>query len=84
LNQDQDRLRYDVWANYALTQDDEASLGIPNYGGQPNNPYYATLGFFKSYYEKEKEWYKTNKFKIPQHKQVAESLIEKTYQSQIN
>lgn len=84
MNQDQDRLRHDVWANYALTQEDEASLGIPNFGGQPNNPYYASLGFFKKYFEKESEWYKTNKFKIGQHKLVAESIVDGTYQAQIN
>jgi len=84
LNQDSDRLRHDVWANYALTQEDEASLGIPNFGGQPNNPYYSTMSFFKSYYEKQNEWYRTNKFKISQHKQVAEAIADGTYQAQIN
>lgn len=84
LNQDADRLRHDVWANYALTQEDEASLGIPNFGGQPNNPYYSTFNFFRQYHDKQKEWYITNKFKIPQHAQVAEAIYNGTYQAKIN
>jgi len=84
LNQDEDRLRHDVWANYALTQEDEAYLGIPNFGGQPNNAYYSTMSYFKDYYAKQKQWYRTNKFKISQHQQVAEAIADGTYQAKIN
>lgn len=84
MNQDEDRLRYDVWANYALTQDDEASLGIPNFAGLPNNPYNNVKAFFAKMYAAEKEAYKTTKFKIPQHKLWAEAIAKGTYMAKIN
>lgn len=84
MNRDQDRLRHDVWANFALTNEDEASLGIPNFGGQPNNPFYNTSTFFKNYYDSKRRDLLNNKFKIPQHRQVAESIVNNTYQANIH
>ncbi len=83
MNRDEDRNRYDVWANYGLTRDDEANLGIMNPKGLPNNPLYDTISFFKKYYENELELYKTYKFKHPQHRAWAESLSKGTYVSKI-
>ena len=84
LNHDQDRLRHDVFSNYALAQEDEASLGIPNFAGLPNNPYYASMAYFKDLYDSQKDYYKTYKFKSEQNREWAQSLAEGTYVSKIN
>ena len=80
---DQDRLRYDVWTNFALQQEDEAYLGIPNFLGRPNNPYKNTKNFFKNLYDKEQESYKTYKFKSQQNKVWNETIQKGTYMSKL-
>lgn len=80
---DQDRLRYDVWTNFALQQEDEAYLGIPNYLGKPNNPFKDTKNFYKLHYDKENEKIRNGKFKNEQNRQWNESIIKGTYKTKL-
>ena len=80
---DQDRLRYDVWTNFALQQEDEAYLGIPNYLGKPNNPYKDTKNFYKLHYDKENEKIRNGRFKNEQNRQWNESIIKGTYKTKL-
>lgn len=79
INMDQDRLRYDVWTNFALQQEDEAYLGIPNLLGRPNNPHKRTKAFFSKQYAQEKEAIRTGRFKNEQQRQWNEAINNDTY-----
>ena len=80
---DQERLRYDVWTNFALQQEDEAYLGIMNYYGRPNNPYKNAKIDYANVMEKQREETKNIKFKSEQNRLWNESLIEGTYAARI-
>jgi hypothetical protein len=80
---DQERLRYDVWTNVALQQEDEAYLGIFNFYGKPNNPYKNTKNFFKLLHDKEREATRNGKFKSESHRQWNDAIDNSTYISRL-
>lgn len=80
---DQERLRYDVWTNVALQQEDEAYLGIPNFYGRPNNPYKNIKEFFKIHFAKEKEAIAGGRFKSEQNRLWNETINDGTYMSRL-
>lgn len=80
---DQDRLRYDVWTNLALQQEDEAYLGIINFFGRPNNPYKFSKNFFKLHNDKQREAISKGKFKSEQNRLWNEAINNGTYFSKL-
>lgn len=80
---DQDRLRYDVWTNVALQQEDEAYLGIPNWRGRPNNPLKDTKEWFRKFYAQEKENIAGGRFKSEQNRQWNEAINSGAYASRL-